>query len=279
MISINLIDNILDKDPSFCRGRIPRFIQYSKSSDIYLYSHNKIIENISTPRSKNYGIAIESKSIMPFLYNFLTNNIGLLKNKFTHIFTFDQSLIDLDPELFKWCPASGIYIGTEYGGGQIGLYNKKYLVSMVSSNKNWVKGHKLRLKLAQTLQSSKLADVFGNSVNNPITHINDAYEPYLFTIVIENDDSDGYFTEKILNPISVGTVPIYWGCKDINKYLNINGIIKLDLNLSIKDIVGSLNENLYISKKKFIEDNLNKSAEFLCPEDYIWEKYLKEKYK
>lgn len=50
-----------------------------------------------------------------------------------------------------------------------------------------------------------------------------------FTIAAENSKhggSDGYVTEKILHPLSVGSIPIYWGCdrvaEDFNEAAFIN---------------------------------------------------------
>lgn len=39
----------------------------------------------------------------------------------------------------------------------------------------------------------------------------DMLRPYKFAITFENTQQDGYFTEKPLNAIMAGTVPIYWG--------------------------------------------------------------------
>ena len=44
---------------------------------------------------------------------------------------------------------------------------------------------------------------------------------YKFTIAAENSSHPGYATEKIIHPLSVGSIPIYWGsdtiCEDFNK--------------------------------------------------------------
>lgn len=34
---------------------------------------------------------------------------------------------------------------------------------------------------------------------------------YKFTIAVENSNTDGYITEKLLDPLLAGSVPIYWG--------------------------------------------------------------------
>jgi hypothetical protein len=37
---------------------------------------------------------------------------------------------------------------------------------------------------------------------------------------MENCDVDGYFTEKIFNPLIANCIPIYWGNKKIFNFIN-----------------------------------------------------------
>ena len=46
-----------------------------------------------------------------------------------------------------------------------------------------------------------------------------------FGIAIENFSHRGYFTEKILNCFAQGTVPVYLGSPNVNKYFDHQGII------------------------------------------------------
>ena len=55
------------------------------------------------------------------------------------------------------------------------------------------------------------------------------FEDYKFHICIENVISNNYFSEKIINPLLSNNIPIYYGCRSIDKYFN--GIIKLSGNV------------------------------------------------
>jgi len=46
------------------------------------------------------------------------------------------------------------------------------------------------------------------------------YKPYKFVIAFENNYIDGYITEKIINPILAGAIPIYWGTSDVKQHFN-----------------------------------------------------------
>jgi hypothetical protein len=67
----------------------------------------------------------------------------------------------------------------------------------------------------------------------------DKYEPYSsyrFHIAIENFETQSYFSEKIINPLLLGTTPIYLGCKSIDQffpdqYVPLTGNLDIDMNL------------------------------------------------
>ena len=48
---------------------------------------------------------------------------------------------------------------------------------------------------------------------------------YKFTIAFENQSASGYVTEKIVEPLSVGSIPVYWGCPNIARYFNSDAFI------------------------------------------------------
>ena len=48
----------------------------------------------------------------------------------------------------------------------------------------------------------------------------DKLEPYKFAIVFENRAMKGYVTEKLLNALLAGCIPIYWGAPDVSSFIN-----------------------------------------------------------
>ena len=78
-------------------------------------------------------------------------------------------------------------------------------------------------------------------------------------------------TEKIADCFATGTIPIYYGCKDIGKVFNEDGIIWLDGTFKIED----LSFDLYHSKMDAIKDNFNRIKNLPTAEDYIYSTYIK----
>jgi hypothetical protein len=48
---------------------------------------------------------------------------------------------------------------------------------------------------------------------------------YKFYLSLENSKLDAYITEKIVNAMNSGTIPIYWGDEGIFEYVNRDAII------------------------------------------------------
>ena len=67
----------------------------------------------------------------------------------------------------------------------------------------------------------KVLNNVGGSVKDKMTFIKD----YKFVIAFENEEHDGYTTEKILEPMLVDSIPIYWGNKKVNEDFNTKRFI------------------------------------------------------
>ena len=80
---------------------------------------------------------------------------------------------------------------------------------------------------------------------------------YKFMICFENNSVKHYLTEKLFNAYSNGTIPIYWGCPNIEEYVNLSSILYLKPNYTDKDIkklittIITLDNNDELYRKKY----------------------------
>lgn len=91
----------------------------------------------------------------------------------------------------------------------------------------------------------------------------------MFGAVIENTSHRGYFTEKIMDCFLLKTIPIYWGCSNIDDFFNPKGIIKFTNVDDFIYIINNLDENYYNEHLKAIEDNFQIAAKFMDYEEKI----------
>jgi hypothetical protein len=93
------------------------------------------------------------------------------------------------------------------------------LASMITSTKGMSEGHKLRVALAVNLKNylKNNIDLYGFG-HQPIANKRQALEDYRFSIVVENDLSDYFMTEKLCDAILGGTTPIYIGASKVREF-------------------------------------------------------------
>ena len=208
-----------------------------------------------------YAWFLESKPIVPDLFEFLRQNLDAFLEKFEYIFVFEKELLKLSPQ-FKWVPAQGFWIREPK------IYDKSKMISMITSNKVMCEGHKKRLEYVEKFKDQ--VDHFGNGFKW-IDWKEEGLCDYMFSIAMENCEVPGYFTEKILDCFATGTIPIYLGDPTIGEHFNMDGIITISDEFYVSD-------ELYYSKMDAIKDNLERAKKMEVLEDYIWENYLKEKF-
>jgi hypothetical protein len=133
----------------------------------------------------------------------------------------------------------------------IDIKEKTKIMSIMVSDKKSAPGHKYRHIIVNNILRTNLPiDIWGRGSllyknDNRIKGIFENSEPYYdykFHICIENFQTNHYFSEKISSPLMHKTIPIYWGCKNINNYfpnniINLSGNINNDMKLLIDIIV------------------------------------------
>lgn len=123
---------------------------------------------------------------------------------------------------------------------------KRANISLVASQKRDLDGHKLRHEIAEwSIQSGMDVALIGRGYK-PFSHKSEGLAPYRFSIVIENVREKNYFTEKLIDAVLCETVPIYWGCPNIDKFLDTSGMIICesadDLKMAIRNADASIYE-------------------------------------
>ncbi len=96
-----------------------------------------------------------------------------------------------------------------------------------------------------------------------------------FGVAIENTSHNGFFTEKILDCFLLKTVPIYWGCSNIEKYFNNRGIIKFENTDNFIEIVNKLDDTVYGNLEDVIEDNYERALKYVDYEQNICNMVIK----
>ena len=107
---------------------------------------------------------------------------------------------------------------------------KRNAISWVTSNLTSFPGHKLRMEfLAQLRSHGAPVDVYGKGIKF-IENKWDALAPYRYSLAIENSSGPDYWTEKIADCFLSWTIPIYYGCTNLEDYFPEGSFIRIDIN-------------------------------------------------
>lgn len=270
-----------DTQYSSCSNIKPKKFDWSNTEGEWtVHIDQGILFQPLSPKEKSYGWFCESKEIFPELYSVILNNYKTLFNYYNKVFTCDKQLVDLDPR-FSYCVSGSNFpwVSKDLWG----TYNKKKLCSMFCSPKLITNGHKYRHKLAE-IALGKRVDVFGGA-HGTIRTVTDRFNPwktkidglkdYMFSIVVENSIYDNYWTEKLTDCFVTGTIPIYWGTKNIPEVFDKNGIIWIQEGQE-HQILNSLSEDLYLSKKQAVQNNFDAMQTMNLADDELFEVILNE---
>lgn len=104
-------------------------------------------------------------------------------------------------------------------------------ISVITSDKAFTAGHRARLRFVKKLKDAlgEEIDIFGRGFRE----IGDKWQallPYRYHIAIENCAADDYWTEKLSDAFLAGCHPIYYGCKNIEKYFDQQSMSTIDIN-------------------------------------------------
>lgn len=103
---------------------------------------------------------------------------------------------------------------------------KTRMTSLIASAKRKSSGHRLRHEVARWAHSSRReVDVIGRGYK-PFEAKSEGLAPYRFSVVVENVREPNYFSEKLLDAVLCDTVPIYWGCPNLERFMEPEAVIQ-----------------------------------------------------
>lgn len=170
--------------------------------------------------------------------------VGIMKQSNKTVFSLDYDLLKSSP-----------------------IPQKTKLISVITSNKAFTKGHQERISFVEKLKAhyGDSLDVFGRGFND-FDDKWDVLSPYKYHIALENSSSKYYWTEKISDCYLAGTFPIYFGCTNLSDYFPEQAYRTININ--------DFDEAVEIIDKTIADNEFERSSEALekCKE-LVLDKY------
>ena len=249
--------------------RKPKFINYiwnkKKFNGITIYIDKNISDVMNCTSKYNIAVLAECKYINSKIYKL----INKYEDKFDLIFTHCYDIYEKYPDKTIFIAGSACVLDLS----QIGIFEKSKLISFPISNKLTGKtGYILRKNIKDKIiskQFKKNIDTFGTGFNKPFISKSICLKDYRFSICVENSKQDYYFTEKVLDVILSGCVPIYWGCPNIENIFNIKGILVFNTIEELAQIINNITNTTYTEMKPYIEENFNIAKKYIDWDDNL----------
>lgn len=205
--------------------------------------------------------------------------------KFDRILSYDEDILKLPNSLFRMGGGEVVLNKNvhkqEYpllqDNSLIQIYDKTKLCSIISSNKAFCKGHIFRIECVnEVLRETENVDMYGvgfNEIPGKISGLKD----YMFSVAMENDQHNNYFTEKILDCFLTGTIPIYHGCPNISKFFNTDGFFTFETKEELVHIIRyEITPDEYEKRKPIIKENFDLAMKYWYDNDRYFDMFIKD---
>lgn len=250
-------------------------------NDVVFYTDDQIWMENKTGKVKIAWI-LEPPEYMPKTHAWIRHKDAY--EQFDYVFTWDKRLLGTD-ERFILYTTGNSWIQRD----AVDIYPKDKLLSMAASWKKFMSGHAFRHAILDKYMTKYGIHWYGKrglnpqdnyilpfdpAVQNTIVDLIDAYKDYMFTIVVENQNLDYMFSEKVVSPILCGTIPIYYGMPSIHEFFDTRGMIIFNSVEELDGILKTLTPELYNEMLPYAQINFEKAKSYQLLEDGIYDKLV-----
>ena len=137
---------------------------------------------------------------------------------------------------------------------ELASMDKLLEVSFLCGPKHLIEGHFLRHRIFSRENEIKIPTKYifsGDKIP--------CFENSMFHICVENSKNLNYFTEKIVDSLISKTIPLYYGCPNIEDYFDKRGFFTFETEDELISIINNLTEKDYYERKEYIEINYQKA--------------------
>ena len=163
------------------------------------------------------------------------------------------------------------------------LLQRKFCAFVVSNSKG---ADRKREDFFHKLNEYKKVDSGGRYLNNTGSPVADKLEfikGYKFVIAFENSAASGYTTEKLIEPLAVNSVPIYWGNPNVNKDFNSKSFVNAADFKSLDELVQEIirldnDDDAYLSmaQEHPFTESQKKSADWINDFDEFMDSIIQQ---
>ena len=234
-----------------------------KFTKLFPFKSSMSVDTVEFNSNDDFKILMQSEP--PNLYIKFCGMVLDNADNFDLILTYDDRLLTL-PNAVEFCPV-GSWISDN-----IVLQKHNQISFMMSSKVNGY-AYTMRFRIMHKYQHANKIGPFDLKFwRSPPRYPtkDDFFANAKFNIACENQIMTNMFTEKLLDCFKTLTVPIYYGCTNIEKYFNPKGIIQFYEFDELEDILNHLTPEVYDQMLPYLMENYELGRPY-------WEKNVYER--
>ena len=212
------------------------------------YRVSVCFDNVNADPEADINVLVQSEP--PNLYIRFYGMVVENQHRFDLILSYDPRILEL-PNAREFC-AVGSWISDNIE------IEKRNQISFLMSSKINGAPYRMRYKILRRLRHTKSIGLFDYKFHRspPMVPSKDPFFANAkFNIACENQDMPNMFTEKLLDCFRTFTVPIYFGCHNIEKYFNPKGILQFRTIEEFESIINNLHPDKYDEMMPYVLEN------------------------
>jgi len=204
-------------------------------------------DSIQYDPTADYKVVVQCEP--PALYRSFVDMIQSSYQNFDLVLTYNPDLLTLPNAEEFLCISAWV--------DELEL-EKRDQITYLMSSKILTAEHRMRFQILRRVERSNKIGKFEFLMHrNPpeIPNKNIIFRNAKFNIACENHIFPNMFTEKLIDCFRTKTVPIYYGCPNIDKFFNPRGIIPFWNINQFQDIVNNIDPSWYDAMMPYVEEN------------------------
>ncbi len=177
--------------------------------------------------------------------------------RFHRILSSNEALLAAVPNGIFW-PFGGVWV-PEWQGLDV---TKHAMCSLIASAKRSQEGHRLRHEIVERARATGVSVTAMGGGYAPFGAKAEGLAPYRYSVVIENVRERNYFTEKLIDAVLCETVPIYWGCPNVEDFFDTEGMIICDSTGQIEAAMAAMSVEDYAARRPALAAQKERAADW-----------------
>lgn len=242
--------------PAQLLGYLPAYGPHGTRKFTKLFPERVVVsfDTVNTDPTADYRVLVQCEP--PKLYIKFKDMVYENYQKFNLILTYDDRLLQL-PNAEKFLPVSSWI-------NDLPL-QKTNQVSYVMSSKILTGEHRMRFMILRRVERLKKLGEFDFIMHRSPPRVPSKEQFFIhakFNIACENQCMTHMFTEKLLDCFRSRTVPIYYGCTNIEQYFNVMGMLRFNSIEEFDRITQIITPDLYDRMQPYIEENYQRAKPY-----------------